>query len=148
MGTTSPVLTEVQRNFDLHQCQIVSTDAALSGDIMFFVTGFGEERTIPVGFSFEHRGERNDRHDVVGAQQMVPISRTRHGPAEGQARYRGASQLAVAAVLLSLRCFSASVPRHHHPAATSASREGQNKQNTALLSNHHRSIIASLLKHY
>ena len=64
----SPVLTEVQRNFDLHQCQIVSTGAALSGDFMFFVTGFGEERAIPVGFSFENRGERND-------QQKTPRTR-------------------------------------------------------------------------
>ena len=44
---------------------------------MFILGGFGEERMVPVGASFPDRGVRNDQHDAVGAQLMIPIGRNR-----------------------------------------------------------------------
>ena len=54
------MLTEAQRNFGLRQWQVLSTDAALSGGIMFFVGGSGEERTTPWG---------DNQHDAVGRNE-------------------------------------------------------------------------------
>ena len=71
------------------QWQVLSTDAALSGDMMFILGGFGEENVVPVGKSFEERGMRPDCHDAVSAHLMIPISPM---PAA-----RGAPQPAVAA---------------------------------------------------
>ena len=61
----------------------------MSGDMMFILGCFGEECTVPVGYSFKERGMREDCHDVVSAQLMLPVSQM---PAA-----RGASQPAVAA---------------------------------------------------
>ena len=69
--------------------QVLSTDAKMSGDMMFIHGCFGEECTVPVGYSFKERGMREDCHDVVSAQLMLPVSQM---PAA-----RGASQPAVAA---------------------------------------------------
>ena len=77
------------------QWQVLSADAALSGDMMFILGGFGEECMVPVGASFPNRGMRNDCHDAVSAQLMIPIGRHRPGGARPAAS--GASQPAVAA---------------------------------------------------
>ena len=56
---------------------MLSTDAELSGDMMFILGGLAEERTVPVGASFGDRGIRNDalfQHDAVAAQLMIPIA--------------------------------------------------------------------------
>ena len=90
-----PPLTALQRDFNLRRWQVLSTDAQLSGDVMFVLGGFGEERTVPIGASFEDRGMRNDVHDAVGAQLMIPIGRIRSGGARPATD--GASQPAVAA---------------------------------------------------
>ena len=44
---------------------------------MFILGGLGEERTVPVGASFSDRGMRNDQHDAVATQLLIPISRIR-----------------------------------------------------------------------
>ena len=41
---------------------------------MFILGGLGEERTVPVGASFPDRGMRNDQHDAVAAQLLIPIA--------------------------------------------------------------------------
>ena len=57
------------------QTQVLSTDSLLEGDLMFILGGLGEERTVPVGASFPDRGIRNDQHDAVAAQLMIPIGK-------------------------------------------------------------------------
>ena len=55
---------------------------------MFILGGLGEERTVPVGASFSDRGMRNDQHDAVAAQLMIPIRQILRGnvpPAAGGA---------------------------------------------------------------
>ena len=55
---------------------------------MFILGGLGEERTVPVGASFSDRGMRNDQHDAVAAQLMIPIRQIFRGnvpPAAGGA---------------------------------------------------------------
>ena len=49
----------------------------LSGDMMFVLGCFAEERLVPVGLNYDDRGMRNDQHDVVGAKLMIPIGRSR-----------------------------------------------------------------------
>ena len=48
---------------------------------MMFVLGcFAEERGVPIGASFDHRGVMPDHpHDAVGVQLMIPIGRTQAG---------------------------------------------------------------------
>ena len=46
-------VTALQRELSLRQWQVLSTDAKLSGDIMFVLGGFAEERTVPLGRSFK-----------------------------------------------------------------------------------------------
>ena len=74
---------------------MLSTDAELSGDVMFILGGFGHECMVPVGASFRNRGVRIDVHDAVGAQLLIPIGRMRPGDARPAAA--GASQPATAA---------------------------------------------------
>ena len=52
---------------------------------MFVLGGFAEERTVPVGASFPERGMRNDQHDAVAAQLMIPIRPGDAPPAAGGA---------------------------------------------------------------
>ena len=58
---------------------MLSTGAEKRGDIMFVLGCFAEERVVPVGASFAHRGMPYIRHDAVGAQLMIPIGRTQAG---------------------------------------------------------------------
>ena len=85
---------------------------------MMFVLGcFAEERMVPVGVSFPHRGMRNNHHDAVGAQLMIPIGRTCPGGARPAAG--GACQPATAA----WRASGAAMPQPKagRPAADQAS---------------------------
>ena len=68
---------------------------------MFVQGAFADERTIPVGRSFNNRGMRNDQHDAVSAELMIPIGRPRPEDAppaaSGASQPAGASAPAVAA---------------------------------------------------
>ena len=44
---------------------------------MFILDGFGRERPVPVGAYFPDRSMRNDQHDAVATQLLIPISRIR-----------------------------------------------------------------------
>ena len=59
------------------QSQVLSTHAQLSEHIMFILDGFGRERPVPVGAYFPDRSMRNDQHDAVATQLLIPISRIR-----------------------------------------------------------------------
>ena len=89
------VITRLQRDLDLTRWQVLSTTDKLSGDIMFCLGGFAEERTAPVGYSWDTQGMRFDTHDAVGAELMIPIGRKRRGAARPAAG--GAPQPATAA---------------------------------------------------
>ena len=73
---------------------MLSTGAEKPGDVMFVLGCFAEERVVPVGVSFAHRGMPYIRHDAVGAQLMIPIGRTR--PRGARSAASGAEQSAVA----------------------------------------------------
>ena len=82
------------------QNQVLSTDAELSGDMMFILGGFAEERTVPIGASFVDPGVRNDalfqhEHDAVAAQLMIPIDKIhpKSPPAAGGAPQPAATAL-------------------------------------------------------
>ena len=52
--------------------QVLSTHTERSGDVMFVLGGLAEENMVPIGASFDN-GMRNDCHDAVSAELIIPI---------------------------------------------------------------------------
>ena len=115
--------------------QVLSTDAKLSGDMMFILGCFGNEFTVPVGKSFEEFGMRPDCHDAVSAHLMIPVSPM---PAA-----RGASQPAVAAASAQQAVATAHAAEAGRPAAGETMISKQVVINLGILQNFENLVIFS-----
>ena len=54
--------------------QVMTSNAALSGDVLFIKGAFGEALNVSVGASYEDRGIRRDCHDFFGVALSIPMS--------------------------------------------------------------------------
>jgi len=55
------------------QWQVMTSNAALSGDVLFIKGAFGEALNVSVGASYEDRGIRRDCHDFFGVTLSIPM---------------------------------------------------------------------------
>ena len=128
-----PPLTALQRDLKVRRWEVLSTDAELPGDMMFVLGGLAEERTVPIGASFEDHGVRDDalfQHDAVAAQLMIPVGKIHPVPPPAAG---GAPQPAATASSAS----SAGPPQ---PTATASSAASGAPQPAATASNAKREI--------
>ena len=56
------------------QWQVMTSNAALFGDVLFFKGAFGDAFDVSVGASYEDRGIRKDQHDFFGVALSIPMS--------------------------------------------------------------------------
>ena len=56
------------------QWQVLTSNAALSGDVLFIKGAFGEALDVSVGASYDDRGIRKDSHDFFGVALSIPMS--------------------------------------------------------------------------
>ena len=68
-----------QRTKEFETWQIHTTEAGLSGDLFASMGCIVQKTDVPVGKSFAERGMRNDQHDAVGANVLVPYQTTLRG---------------------------------------------------------------------
>ena len=55
------------------QWQVLTSNAALSGDVLFIKGARGRALDVTVGKSYIDRGIRNDQHDFFGATPSIPM---------------------------------------------------------------------------
>ena len=56
------------------QWQVLTSNAARSGDVLFFKGTIGEAFDVTVGKSYQDRGLRRDDHDFFGVALLIPMS--------------------------------------------------------------------------
>ena len=56
------------------QWQVITSNAARSGDLLFLKGAFGHGLDVSVGASYADRGIRRDDHDFFGAALWIPMS--------------------------------------------------------------------------
>ena len=56
------------------QWQVLTSNAAKSGDVLFIKGAFGKAFDVTVGISYPDRGVRNDQHDFFGVSLKIPMS--------------------------------------------------------------------------
>ena len=76
--------------------QVLATHTKRSGDVMFVLGGFALESMVPIGASFDN-GMRNDCHDAVSAELIIPIGLWSSQPAVAAASAQQAVATAHAA---------------------------------------------------
>ena len=76
------------------QWQVLTSNAALSGDVLFIKGAHGQPFDVSVGHSYADRGIRKDDHDFFGVTLSIPMSDkvTPKGQKRQQASASGASE--------------------------------------------------------
>ena len=75
------------------QWQVVTSNAARSGDVLFIKGAFGQALNVSVGASYVDRGIRNDTHDFFGVALSIPMSdKNLRGQKRQQVSAGGATQ--------------------------------------------------------
>ena len=73
--------------------QVLTSNAALSGDVLFIKGAFGESFDVSVGASYADRGIRKDVHDFFGVALSIPMSdKNPRGQKRQQVSAGGATQ--------------------------------------------------------
>ena len=88
----SPCSGKFSTNGKLCKWDCLSTEANRGGDIIFVSGAFAESYDVPVGFSYNDRGTRNDSHDAVAIHVSIPVRSMPRSATQPAASPRGASQ--------------------------------------------------------
>ena len=73
--------------------QVLTSNAARSGDVLFIKGAFGESFDVSVGASYADRGIRKDVHDFFGVALSIPMSdKNPRGQKRQQVSAGGATQ--------------------------------------------------------
>ena len=56
------------------QWQVLTSNAGLSGDVLFLKGAVGQALDVSVGASYKDRGIRNDDHDFFGVALSIPMT--------------------------------------------------------------------------